>query len=119
MYAMGTHCLLVPVCPHADMLKGQENDQRYAATQIMSWVLSAFQTSAETVHCNTHMPLQLVTACSTDIGSAGGQQPGVFALMLVDSTRYRDCHLHSTRRPNCAPQQPAPRRDPWGAGWRY
>ncbi len=66
----------VSLCSHADMLKGHEDDQRYAATQIMLWVLSAFQTPAETVHCNTHVPMQLLTAYNTDGGSAGGQQPG-------------------------------------------
>ncbi len=62
MNAMGTHCLLVPLYSHADMLKGHEDDHKYAATQIMLWVFSAFQTFVETVHCNAHMPLQLLTA---------------------------------------------------------
>lgn len=36
----------------------------------MLWVFSAFQTLAETVHFNTPMPLQHVTACMAAIGSA-------------------------------------------------
>ena len=62
MNAMGTHCLLVPVRFHADMLKGHESNHRYAVAQITPWTLSAFQTFVETVHCNAHMPMQLLTA---------------------------------------------------------
>ncbi len=58
----GTHCLVVPLYSHADVLKGHADGHRYAATQIMLWLFSAFQTFAGTVHCNTNMPLQLVTA---------------------------------------------------------